>query len=310
MTTRDAPSEVLDRIKKLLNLAAKNSSEGEASLALAKAQELMEQWNLTEGQVERETGGSGRREEELVEGGFYRYQRELWEAIADLNFCMYWTQQYRRESGVDRFGRRALMGRRHRLIGRRLNVATTIAMARYLEATIERLSRERFPDRRVDNFTMSYREGMAYRLREKLEDRRRSNLEREAAAQAEASDRAGVSTSTALTLGSVSEQEEAANYDFAHGEGAWAKKKARRAKYAEEARVRQEAYTAWAAANPEEARAEEEKREKAMKRLRRSASNRRFGKVDDGAFWAGADAANEVGIDPQAPEAKVAGRLS
>lgn len=313
-TGRQAPEEVLEKIKKLLKLAGNNENEHEAALALGKAQELMEQWNLDAGAVERSGDGGGKRQEEMVEGGFFLYQQELWEAVADLNFCMYWSQKELRPCGPDGYrrdaqGRLSRTFRRHRVLGSRLNTATTVAMAQYLEKAIERLAKEEFPGRKLDNYVMSYRQGMAYRLCEKLRDRRRDKLAQEDAAAQEALKRKGVSTATALTLSSVKEQEEQANYDHEYGEGAWARRKERRAQYAEEARVRQEAYTRWAAANPEKAAAEEAKRKKAADRMARSASNQRFGNVNDGAFWRGADKAKAIGLDPQASSSAPAGRL-
>lgn len=309
-----APEEVLEKIKKLLRLAGNNPNEHEAAAAMAKAQQEMEKWNLDAGSVERDGGGPGKRQDELVEGGFYLYQQELWEEIAKLNFCMYWSQKVLRERGPDGYrrdaqGRISRTKRQHRLLGSKLNVATTVAMAKYFEGAIERITKEEFPGRKLDNYVMSFRQGMAYRLREKLRERRFDNLAKEQAAAEEALKRKGVSTATALTLSTLKEQEDAANYDHEYGEGAWAKRKVRMAEAAEEARIRREAHTKWAQENPEAARKEEEKRKKERERLIRSASNERFGNVNDGAFWRGADKAKAIGIDPQAaskgPVAKI-----
>jgi hypothetical protein len=302
-----APEEVMEKIKKLLKLAGNNPNENEAALAMGKAQQLMEQWNLDAGAVERGAEGPGKRQEEMVEGGFYLYQQELWEEIAKLNFCMYWSQKVLRERGPDGLrrdqqGRISRTKRQHRLLGSKLNVATTVAMSQYLEGAIERITKEEFPGRKLDNYVMSFRQGMAYRLCQKLRQRRMDNLAKEQKAAEEALKRKGVSTATALTLSSLKEQEDAANYDHEYGEGAWAQRKVWRAEAAEEARIRREAHTKWAQENPEAARREEEKRRKADERAARSSSNQRFGKVDDGAFWRGADKAEKVGIDQQMAE--------
>jgi hypothetical protein len=312
--TNQAPEEVLERIKKLLKLAGNNPNENEASAAMAKAQELMVQHNLDAGAVERGASEPGKRAEEMVEGGFYQYQQELWEAIARLNFCMYWSQKEIRERGPDGYrrdkqGRISRTFRRHRLLGSKLNVATTVAMAQYMEGAIERLTREEFPGRKLDNYVMSFRQGMAYRLCQKLRERRMDNLAKEQAAAEDALKRKGVSTATALTLSTLKEQEDAANYDHEYGEGTWARRKVYMVKAAEEARIRREAYTKWAAENPKEAAREEEKRRKQDERADRSAANQRFGKVDNGAFWRGADKAKAIGIDPQASSQPVKGRL-
>ena len=55
--------KAIDLIQKLLNLAAKAGTPEEAASANAKAQELLTKHNLYAALVERESGGSGRRED-------------------------------------------------------------------------------------------------------------------------------------------------------------------------------------------------------------------------------------------------------
>lgn len=297
---RDA---ILQKIRKLLDLSAKNPNEHEAAAAAAKAQELALQHNLDISLAEREGGRDGRREDELVGGGFYQWQQELWGAVARLNFCLYWSQKFRRPNGVDSKGRRALYGRRHRLVGRSVNVQTTKFMAGYLEAVADRLTRDRFPGRKLDNHSMSYREGVAYRLRQRLDARRYELLAKEREEndrRRNEAERAGVSFSTALVISTLAKAEEDANKDFVYGEGYSARQMKVRAEAAQERRENEKAYVAWAAAHPEEARKKEEKQRKVEEREERSASRRRFGRVDDYAFWQGAEAAEGVSLDPQA----------
>jgi hypothetical protein len=135
-----------------------------------------------------------------------------------------------------------------------------------------------------------------------------------------------------LTLKSVAESEEAANYDFLHGEGAWARKQKaieeaekrwaeRRAEQAKAEAEAERVYAEWAAANPEEAAKEAEKerkkaRQKAQRRAlggggfryrQESASEKRR---DSSAYWSGRDAGKDVSIDPQtdhkAPSRRIA----
>lgn len=333
---RDA-EDVLRQIKKLLNLAARNPNPAEAALAAAKANELLASYNLTMAEVEQSHGDEGKRQQEEIEGGARRWKRELWEEVADLNFCLYWAQpkyvdgkklEYNYDKGINpstgRYHRDYVNGRvlrvHHVLVGRQVNVAATKAMAGYLEQAIERVTRERDEKGKWglhSRWAMSFREGMAYNLMRKIADRRDKLADEEARKKREAEDRAkasGVSTSTALTISSVRQNERDSNVDFVMGEGYSAKKREQRARAAEEARQREEAYTQWAAEHPEEAKAEEEKRqEEANKRARRySRGGRgrdRYSNVDNGAFWAGNEAAKKVGIDPQAGSTKVAGRL-
>ena len=84
-------------------------------------------------------------------GGFYQYQRDLYESVAQLNFCMYWTQTYyetkrhgaRERDGTISYSVRPVRQKRHRLVGRIINTKSTIAMATYLEQAIEQSLRSR-----------------------------------------------------------------------------------------------------------------------------------------------------------------------
>lgn len=320
----DNLDDVIAKIQKLLNLAAKNPNAEEAASAAAKAQELLIKHNLDAATVERDGGDDAKRERAKVEGGFYQYQRDLWRAVGKLNFCLYWSQIH--YVHVENMTRKDSYGgtyktsgqvrrRRHALIGRKVNVKATEVMAQYLEREVERFSKERFPDRRIDNYTMSYREGLVYKLSQRLNDKRRTLIDAEVKKAREAMDRAaraGVSTSTALTLASYADAEERANYDERYGAGSWDERLASEQAAAEASRSAEQAYVKWAAANPEAARKKEEAEKKKEERENRSASRQRWGKTDDGAFWAGVDAADEISLEPQvgseSPGAKRIGR--
>jgi len=131
---------VLEQIQKLLNLAAKNPNEHEAALAASKAQELLTKHNLDTAALERVTGASGKRQQEEVEGGFYRYHREIWGNVAKLNFCLHWVQSKYVPRG-ERV-RNVRTKKIHRLVGRTVNVRTTINLSKYLLSAIERVTRE------------------------------------------------------------------------------------------------------------------------------------------------------------------------
>lgn len=315
----------VEKIKKLLNLAAKAGTPEEAASATAKAQEFLVEINFTAEMVERETTKDGRREQAAVDGGFYSYQRRLYRSVAELNFCVYWAQQYRvygkrqiyetyydesrgeeRRRGVGQ-EMRHYMKTRHVIVGRVVNVRASIAMATYLSQAVERLTRERLPEEthRVSRWAVSFREGAVMTVAEKLEERRAVVLdeeekrEREAARMAEA----GASTSTALTIAGFAKTEKEANLDFIHGEGYSARRAAERAKRAAQAAEEEAAYTAWAAANPEEVRLQREEDEK---REKKNASRRRgraysggADKTDWGAYRTGREAGRKIGLDAQ-----------
>lgn len=318
--------KVAETIAKLLDKAARTEHPAERDAFAAKAQELLAKHNLDSATVEGARGGTGRREQALVDGGFYSFHRDLWRAVAQLNFCHWWSQKYLTDEKVEQpnqvrnAGTRTYLGRRwvraqrrrHALVGRAVNVRVTIGMAQYLLQAVERALRERLagdPDvaqhNAASNWAWSFRKGCAMGIIEKLEDRREAQLAKERQAQRRAERAAhGASASTAVTLASYTKSEEEANADFVHGEGWSARQAARRAERAAEREEVLRAWTQWCEDNPEEAR---KQREKWNKRDDRNAAGRRgrFSSgpkdaTDYGALYAGKDAAKAIGIDQQA----------
>lgn len=322
------------QVEKLLRLAAKHPTEAEGISAANKAQQLLLAYNLDMATVERGSD-SGRREDAKMKGGLYQYQRDLWEAVARLNFCLYWNQYV---YDKDKVGRRKATWRDrydgvtasvirvkggynfvHRVVGRVVNTTATRVMAEYLEQTIERLTRERLNGEGTQYFTrwaISYREGIAERVIKKIEERRRDQLSEERkearAAEKRAADAAmaPASSATTLTLSSYTKSERDANYDVIHGEGWSAQQAAARAAEAKAAAEAEAEYVAWAKANPDEARKQEEEaranRAKSRYRGGRSAPTKHR---DWSAYKAGNEAGASVSIDQQAGQRKTAGAL-
>lgn len=319
-------SEITARIQKILALGKRGGTEGEAAAAMAKAQELLAKYNLTLSQVENAADPDAKREEAKQKGGIFHYQRNLWDAVAKLNFCMYFTHG---SWVLRRDGIRRKWVRHHCIVGRVVNTRSTIGMAQYLEQVIERLCHERLGVRvqelnenrpetvRVyttqsqffSSWAVSYREGIADRVVEKVEDRRRLaiNKERNAARTANAARASGQSLSTALSIVDVTKSEEAANYDFQFGDGSHAEMMATRARRAALRAAEQARLAQLAKSNPEAYRKEAEERRKAMRRggWGRSPRERHVG----AGYGAGYEAGNKVGIDPQAASTSTARRL-
>lgn len=339
----DQQKKVLPRIEALLRLADKgrNSEDpataNEAASAAAKAQELLVAYNLSADLVG--TGDNdGVREEQKLEGGYREYERDLWRAVAELNFCLYFSSRttkvtaYKRtrEDGSKYIHRDEKTQYLHRLVGRRVNVMSTVSMAQYLETAIERLVDDRLgPDtanQRWHRHNIAFREGAASTITNKLYQRRRELVKeeqrraREAEEHAQQAGTAGVSTSTALTIASHAQAEKDANNDHARGwqPGTTARHRAewqaRMAEQAERDRLAREDHVRWCEENPEEARrlAEEQERERleAEKREARNARRRTgrssgWTRADEreweerGHYTAGREAAEKINIDQQ-----------
>lgn len=330
----DEQRAAVGRVEKLLRLAGRNTNEAEAASATAKAMEMLVQYNLDLSTVEREgaEAGGARTQEKLV-GGFYQYERDLWMYVADLNFCMYWSQSSwmprekrdaRSESYQSRHLRENVRRQQHRLVGRVVNVRATQVMAEYLLQAIERVCRDWLLERGQGDSprsrrAVSFREGVAERLCEKIYERRREMLREEERVAAEARARAaeagmsGVSDSTAVTLSSLRKSEDEANADHLWGEGYSAKKAARRAAQAAADRAAEEEYTRWAAAHPKEAARAEREREKEAIRASRRGPGSRGGSVgkdrDWGSYSAGHRAGDGIGLDLQAGRSGAAGAV-
>lgn len=324
--------KIIDRIQKLLNLAAKNDNAEEAASAAAKAQQLLAQHNLDSATLEG--ADQGKREKSQIDGGTYAFQRELWRAVAELCFCVYWNQKYRTEEKVRQniyeggqyAGKKyvQVMRRRHAVIGRSVNARMTVAMAGYLQQAVERALTDRLAagdEQRHSNWAWSFRKGCAGQIVSKLHERRWDNEAAEAERiRREIAAAKGASSGTALTISAYAEAEDDANYDFIHGEGASARKKARiakeRARMAGVQKAMEDAYTIWAAANPKKARSafeyvDEEGRTWSYGQPRRGSGNRTTENIDYGAYRAGQEAGEKIGLDPQADGPRApSGRIS
>ena len=212
----DAQTEaVIEKVRKLLALSKNNDNEHQAEAAANKARELLEAYNLDMAVIGRETNSFAPRDKQILRGGLYKWQRDLWHMTAMLNFCRY---SYYRGLGAG-------TSYEHELIGSKVNVISTTIMAQYLQDTIERMAQEwvrgHRPGRSVFiKEAIAYREGMENRITMRMwairEDRLREDKKKseEEAARKKA---AGVYTRNALVLADVVSNEEDLNNDFIYG---------------------------------------------------------------------------------------------
>jgi hypothetical protein len=246
-----------------------------------------------------------------------------------MHFCIYWTQEYSAQRDKAAWGgppwdRRfypkgaRVMRKRHALVGRTINTVAASTMAQYLEGAIDRLLRERLTDSEGklnhkelwSRWGISFREGAADAVMLKISEKvrkLRADEEKRLRAMSKAA-KAGGSSETALSLVRYIDAEHDANIDFIHGEGTsarWAKERMERA---EQRRKAQEEYVKWAAANPEEARKQEEELTKSRRRYRGGSGTREREK-DWGAYSAGERIGKTIGLDRPVDARKVSGLL-
>lgn len=133
--------KVVERIQKLLRLANDGgATEGEASNAMAMADRLMAEHNLTMAALEMsgQQGAEQRLKKEEKGRANYRWQRWLMKAIADANYCVVLANVEQRRMGTGM--RDYTTG--YQLIGRVSNVTATRHMYDYLLKTCARLRKE------------------------------------------------------------------------------------------------------------------------------------------------------------------------
>jgi hypothetical protein len=309
--------KIISTVEKLMRLAARNPSAEEAAAATAKAQELLTAYNLDASLLSPDEDKSAVREKMKLKGGMYEYQRELYGAVARLNFCLYWTivrkewvvrNKLNKWTGV--LEPRDVHSKtfQHVVVGRLVNTRSTRMMAEYIRQAIERLVNERYANnQRWMAEAVAYREGISDVVVERLNAKRYDMEREEAIKRKEAAKRSGVSTANALTIAGFSEAEKAANDDFLHGEGYTAKRAAREAEWARQRKEAEALYTAWAAANPEEARKEaEERRKQARKHVYRGGGQGSRGgmtgrerRQDSSEYWSGRKVGESLSIDQQ-----------
>lgn len=310
---------ILDKIIKLLQLASKNPNANEAASAAAKAQELMAVYNLDAATVEKQQGKvDGKREDAKVSGGFYMWQRSLYSAVARLNFCMYWPEDYYEKLDTPKYSKRrrkmiyGYKRSRQRIIGRQVNIAATRVMCEYLEDAIERLLKGALANSQgnadqsqmLSRWANSFREGAVENIISRVQDERAAGERRREAEARRAAKAGGHSTARGLTLTDVAKTEEQGNYDFLYGAGAWDRLMTNRAEAAKERKAENERLAKLAKDNPEEFAREEKKRRKQSRGRSYRERPRDYSAYDEG-FEKGA----KISIHQQA-DSKKQGRLS
>lgn len=204
---------IIEKATKLL--AVQGRTEAETEAYTSKAMELLAAHNLDISAMERKSGAGPAKRADKTEGvALYKWQRDVWEHVAVLNFCRHFAKR----------GLRAGSHYQHRLVGRAENVLATKLMAEYVCGAIERLAREWAADQGHHMFakpSIAYREGMATRVVERLDQIRREQVAESERQKREEEQRARnpayASSGTAMVLVDVMKNEYDLNYDYLMG---------------------------------------------------------------------------------------------
>jgi hypothetical protein len=191
----------------------------EASAAAAKAQKLMLEHNLTMATLAASGSSSdaegGKRAKDAVKGkAMYEYQQQLMATIARVNFC--YVEIQTKWSWNGRGHKIQKVG--YNLIGREANVIAATNMFDYLNASCERLAFDFIGGdntQRMSKAAVSFKQGVADRLRQRVMDRHDEALraQRTAATAANAT-AASTGTGLAIILEDYAQKEEDFNTDL------------------------------------------------------------------------------------------------
>jgi len=227
----EVSESIIRKIQKAYALAQNAGTEAEAATAMSMVQDLMAKYNLDIATVENTPVAGGtkpveeKREKSVINrSAMYKWQRELWGVIGDVNFCWIWVQNRKEHDYSKRDGTilRSRRVKRFTILGRESNVIAAKLMGEYICDTIERILP--FPHvERLSRSAISWREGCADRLRMRLWEKFR---------ELKASTPDG--PSTALALRDVAKIEEEKNYDALYGEGAYKRQQESQQKWSEE----------------------------------------------------------------------------
>lgn len=219
--TQNTPLDpkLIERIRKTLALSRDGgATEAEAATAAEFAQKLMRKYNLTMAEVEASghSGGEGaKRTKQGMKGrAQYLFQQQLMLACAEVNFCALLTQKEWKRGKTYATG--------YLLIGRESNVIAAQHLFDYLMTTTERLAFEFVGEdnaQRLSKAAVSFKDGCATRLGERLRERHREAMVEQAL---EAKKRNVVNggtpgTALAIVLTDFARDEEDFNNDLRYG---------------------------------------------------------------------------------------------
>lgn len=296
------PESLKARIQKLLALANDSrGNENEAASASAKVQALLAQYNLEMSDVQEsddatiDNPDAEREKSESVKTSATQWQVDLMASLARNNFCLHWTRTTR-ETGRGHGATRA-----HSLIGRRVNVTTTIQTYEYLTATMERLNP--YADKRTISHR-SWHEGCAARVAQRLAEQRAQSE----AQSRQATHEAPRGNGRDVVLSDIYSSEEDLNRDMRWGyaPGTTARQRIENAAYWEMERAKRAAEPVREEPKKFETDAQRRKREEketAESRWHWERYERRRAKeearIDRNAYAMGDNAGNQIGLNSQ-----------
>lgn len=212
--TQVAPEiAIVARARKLLNMSKDGgASENEREMASARFQKLMMEHNISMATVEASSNTStvSRRKKDKSTGyAAYEWQQGLMRYVAEVNFCVVTT---------DYSWKRRRYASGYTLVGREENVVSANILFDYLRTSVERLARAHVGGNHLllmSVAAMSFKQGCASRLRDRLMQRHKAAIAEQRAKAEEA--RGSSSHALVPFMEDFAEAERCFNEDFRLG---------------------------------------------------------------------------------------------
>lgn len=166
-------TKILERIKKLLNLAGNNPNESEAASAMEKVQALLAEHNLSMSDVKtHDKAEDGFVIDSTLETDSRPWRRQLATMVGELYFCTYFFAYRKQMTKARKCG--YIRYDVHNFVGARHNVAVVHLMFQYLNDAVDRLARDgatRLSVKERTPYVNSFRHACANRLCHRIQKR-------------------------------------------------------------------------------------------------------------------------------------------
>lgn len=166
----ETDTKIVERIQKLLNLSNTNDNPHEAALALSRAQELLQKYNLSMAEIGKEAGKKAFYIREFIPlGNHEEWRRKLASTLAKYCFCeALFYRQWKNNQIV--------------LIGEKDNIAVFQIMFTYIQEQLDAMAKKAFRKYRKNNsehvhgrvWKMNFYFGALFIIRERLEEEKQN----------------------------------------------------------------------------------------------------------------------------------------
>lgn len=187
---------LIEKIKKLLEMARRGGTEAEMELALSKVHELLAKYNLSLVDVESHSDKEQTSKGTDLVWGNQTHQMIIWNAISKLYFCFYYTQNIKANK------KRGII---HTVIGKPSNIVVVKNMAAYIANLCDNLAKT-LPGNQRSSFKKGFASRIDHRVQAELYRAKQNRME-------------NTETGTALILRPVYEAEEKESREYLKSQG-------------------------------------------------------------------------------------------